>query len=109
MTDNKEIPQEVIQHYKQIATGFYFWWHNQKGTNTYQGFDAFIKTDVAQELFSNGHLLSQQALAEKEKRIRELEAQIEKAKWLLNPFFNDDRYEHAKHVERDQFTKPNHP
>ena len=31
-TMNKEVA-------KKMATDFYYWWHNQEGTNTQQGFD----------------------------------------------------------------------
>ena len=27
---------------KKICTDFYFWWTNQPGTNTYQGFDQWV-------------------------------------------------------------------
>ena len=26
---------------KALATDFYYWWHNQEGTNTQQGFDEY--------------------------------------------------------------------
>jgi len=38
----KEYDNEEAQA-KQIATEFYYWWHNQPGTNTEQGFDEWWK------------------------------------------------------------------
>lgn len=33
-----ELGKEIA---KKIATDFYYWWHNQPGTNTQDGFDSF--------------------------------------------------------------------
>lgn len=30
----------------RFATGFYFWWHNSPGTNTYQGFEEWFKNNI---------------------------------------------------------------
>jgi hypothetical protein len=39
--------EKTKEHFKQVlkryVTGFYFWWHNAKGTNTYQGYDDWEK------------------------------------------------------------------
>ena len=35
---------------KALCTSFYYWWHNQPGTNTLQGFDEWMETDRAKEL-----------------------------------------------------------
>lgn len=32
---------EGKDHAKEIAIGFYYWWHNQPGNNTQQGFDVY--------------------------------------------------------------------
>lgn len=40
-------PEEKKDTAKDIAVKFYYWWHNQPGTNTEQGFEAWwkLKTD----------------------------------------------------------------
>ena len=45
-----EIQQD---HLKQIAVSFFYWWHNQEGRNTSEGFDQFM------QLPSTGALLDQ--------------------------------------------------
>lgn len=40
----KATPQECLEQYsKNIAVEFYYWWHNQPGSNTKQGFDDWWK------------------------------------------------------------------
>jgi hypothetical protein len=31
---------------REICLGFFFWWYNQPGTNTYQGFDKYMEEVV---------------------------------------------------------------
>lgn len=40
----KTTPKECLAQYsKKIAVEFYYWWHNQPGTNTKEGFDDWWK------------------------------------------------------------------
>jgi hypothetical protein len=32
---------------KKFTTGFFYWWYNQDGSNTLQGYDEYIKTGEA--------------------------------------------------------------
>lgn len=32
---------------KEIAVNFFYWWHNQSGSNTSEGFDEYIKLQEA--------------------------------------------------------------
>jgi len=41
---------EGKDHAKEIATGFYYWWHNQPGNNTQQGFDEYWRQSRMEEL-----------------------------------------------------------
>ncbi len=42
-----------IEMYKKVATTFFYWWWNQPGSNTMQGFDQWMKTDEAKEIFES--------------------------------------------------------
>ena len=43
-TPKNELPEAVI---KEVATEFFYWWHNQPGANTQQGFDDWWKSNKA--------------------------------------------------------------
>ena len=32
-----------IENIKKISTSFFYWWYNQDGSNTEQGFDSYVK------------------------------------------------------------------
>lgn len=53
-----ESPRITEQNALEIATQFFYWWHNQPGTNTMQGFGEWIKCD--------GRTLLQKLNAEKQ-------------------------------------------
>lgn len=36
---------------KKFCTSFFYWWHNQPGANTQQGFDSWMNTEEAAKLF----------------------------------------------------------
>jgi hypothetical protein len=42
--ENKENEAQEIEAIKKVATEFFYWWYNQKGSNTEQGFDEWAKT-----------------------------------------------------------------
>jgi hypothetical protein len=74
MTDNKEIPQEVREKITQIVGKEFGYASNAHRCYT-----------VCEEVY----LLSQQALEEKDKRIRELEAEVKKFRTsFLNTAFD---------------------
>ncbi len=35
---------------KDISVAFFYWWYNEKGNNTVEGFDDWLKTKRAKEL-----------------------------------------------------------
>lgn len=41
------------EQFKRIATEFFFWWYNSKGSNTYQGFDDWTETERGKLLMNN--------------------------------------------------------
>ena len=47
-----EFPRIVMNRdqLKEICTDFYYWWHNQPGANTQQGFDDWMKTTGVKQL-----------------------------------------------------------
>ena len=48
LTDNS-----AAEHYKKLATDFFYWWHNQPGSNTQQGFDDWWKHHADRSLYAH--------------------------------------------------------
>lgn len=38
------------EKFKEVCTGFFFWWYNQPGSNTYQGFDKYCEEVLKEKL-----------------------------------------------------------
>lgn len=46
----KDEPLYTLQQMRQITIAFYYWWHNQPGTNTQQGFDTWWALPETEEV-----------------------------------------------------------
>lgn len=71
---------------KDFTTNFFFYWYNKSGSNTYQGYDEFIKEPKYKEHFDI--LINSIKSTEDKKRIAELEKELSDvkskadAKWI---------------------------
>ncbi len=45
--------EKRLKYVKEFATQFFFYWYNQPGSNTLQGYDAFIQTEKGKKLLSD--------------------------------------------------------
>lgn len=43
--DGESAEQRHERLCRELATDFFYWWYNQPGTNTVQGFEAWKKTE----------------------------------------------------------------
>lgn len=46
----KNIPEVDPEILRKWCTGFYYWWHNQSGNNTQQGFQDYHKLVIDGEI-----------------------------------------------------------
>ncbi len=53
--DTIEISRDGL---KEVCIGFFWWWYHQKGQNTYEGYDEWLKTVGAHDLIEKACTLS---------------------------------------------------
>ena len=53
-------PAELPANLKDIVTSFYYWWHNQPGSNTADGYDEWISSPNIQRMFATRQPVEQQ-------------------------------------------------
>lgn len=68
MTDNTERPLTLEEKVKKLATDFFYYWWNEPGNSTQEGYDYFIE--------KKGRALLEEILTAKDKEIERLKEEV---------------------------------
>ena len=74
---NQQPEQKTAEREKKIAIDFFYWWHNQPGSNTEYGFDEYKKTERYKMLDVSITIEADERDASLQKQVEELRKEVE--------------------------------